>query len=184
MREAKQWQDSHLDRQARCSRLEYTLRPDRFGEPPQIFFARDCDCAQLARDRCRHLDVEQDKTALAKMLNQMVERHLRRIADTVEHRFTGEQSGNGHAINAADQALSLPALNTVRVRLFVQPHVCLDEVRADPGALSPGSRCGATFDDLAKSAVNRDFEGGLPNHPRQTSRDMEPVQVKNGAWVG
>ena len=164
--------------------FKYAVHLDGFGQPPQIFLARNFDRAQLLCDGRRQLNVEQDDAVAAQLLNQMVKRCFRRVADPVEHGFAREESANGHAVDAADELRSLPAFNAVRVTFFVQPRIGIDEVGAEPGALASGSRLRARLDDFAKGAVNSDFKDAVANHSRQTFRNMEPVQLKNRARVG
>src|SRR2546429_136187 len=164
--------------------FKYAVHLDGFGQPPQIFLARNFDRAELLCDGRRQLNVEQDDAVAAQVLNQMVKRGLRRVADPVEHGFAREESSDGHAVDAADELRSLPTFNAVLMPFFVQPRIGFNEVGADPGALASGSRLRARLDDFAEGAVNRDFKDAIANHSRQTFRNMEPVQLKNRARVG
>jgi len=57
----------------------------------------------------------------------------------MEHGFAGEESPDGHAVNAANQLVSLPAFQAVRMAAFVKPCVGVDEFSAgDVGYVRQG----------------------------------------------
>ena len=62
----------------------------------------------------------------------MPERDLRRISREMEHGLARKQSTLTHTIDAADQLIFLPTLNTVGATGFVQAQVGLDKLLSDP----------------------------------------------------
>ena len=96
------------------------------------------------------------------MFRQMKQRHLRRIAHAMKHRFAREKSANRHAINAARQFAVLPAFEAVRVPLFVQPRVGLDEFSGDPRIRPPRRARRAILDyHMRKRAIDGDFKSNV-----------------------
>ena len=88
--------------------------------PSEVLPTGDFNASQAAGDGGEHLYIEQAKTLVENVLHEMAESDFGGIARPVEHRFSGKQSADGDAIDAAGELFALPAFETMGVALLVQ----------------------------------------------------------------
>ncbi len=150
----------------------------------EVVFAGDPGAAESLRDGREHLDIEQLKIAGAEVLHERAQGHFGGVAGAVEHGFASEESAHGDAINATGEFVVEPAFEAVRVALFVQAGVGLDEFGSDPCATPAGPRQRAPFHHLAEGLVGGDAKFTAMNDARQASRDVQAVKGQHPARIG
>src|SRR5258708_40187064 len=87
----------------------------------QVHFARDADGSKLLRMGVRYLDVKQHEALTPETLDQMKERNLGAVADSVEDRFPGKEPANLHTIDPSGQMIFQPALDAMSGTGFMKP---------------------------------------------------------------
>src|SRR5262245_9863643 len=123
----------------RCAWSYPSIKRDRdqhgFAQPREVFGPRDRVSAKTPRVSVDDLGVEQHKAALAQPIEEVYQRDLRGIIDSVEHRLAGEQPANRHAVDPADEFPAEPRLDAVSLPKLMQTIVSRDHVGRDPGPL-------------------------------------------------
>ena len=130
--------------------------------------------------RRRPLHVEQGRTVELQELDRRPTRDLRRVGDPMEHRLTGEEPADPHAVQAPDELAVLPRLDAVRPTKLVQARVRGDERRVDPAVRAP--RVGAAVHHVDEGRIHAELEAvdGAP----QRAAPMEAVERDDPARVG
>ena len=102
---------------------------------------RHLDRAEGRQVRGHPLHVEQPPVHAVggQQLDQADQRHLRRVADPVEHRLAREQPADPHAVQPAGELAVAPRLDRVRPAQPVQLAVRRGDVAGDPPASRAGS---------------------------------------------
>ena len=110
----------------------------------QIEAARNFFRAELLQMRSEPLGVEQGKPARAHPLDQRPERDLGGAGRAMKHRFPEKRAADRDAVEAADEFVSRPGFDGVRMAELVQLRVAGDDLVVDPGVGAalrrPGSR--------------------------------------------
>ena len=132
---------------------ERNRRLQGVGQTAEVIVAWDFDGAEALAVGRELLDVEEQISPGAKMFDQGDQGDFRGVALVVEHRFGGEQTGDGDAVDAARQAALAPGLDAVGVAQAVHLRVGLDHGRRDPGAALAPPAAGATADHARKILV-------------------------------
>ena len=81
----------------------------------EVFGARDFDGAESLQMRRVPLGIEENEAALLEVLDQTEQRHLRRLADVVEHRLAEERAPDRDAVKAAGKPAILPRFDGMGV---------------------------------------------------------------------
>jgi hypothetical protein len=118
------------------------------------------------------LAVEQAVAADLQARDEPGERHFRGVARRREHRFSEEGGAEIDAVKAADQRLTLPALDGMGMAAQIEEAIALLDLGVDPGLFA----IGAAADDLGKGAVAGDGEAALAQGLPQRAGKAEPVQ--------
>src|SRR5262249_57405235 len=100
------------------------------------------------------LRVEQSEAAGDQPRHKMHERHLRGVANAVEHALSEEGASEAHAVESADQITVLPDFDAVSVAERMQSAIEVADALVDPGVLAPGLRCGAACNDRVECLVD------------------------------
>src|SRR5437763_3196672 len=105
-----------------------------FPDAGTIVVARDFPAAQKREVGGQNLDVEEEESAVAEPVNAGGKRHLGRSAHAMEHRFAGEESAHGDAVEPSGEPRFLPDLDAVRPPEAVQLRIRVEDVGRDPGS--------------------------------------------------
>src|SRR5882762_9073024 len=102
----------------------------------------------------------------------------------MEHRLRSEETANGYAVNAANEAFSLPAFKAVGIPASMKSGISFHKLWGDPGLAPPRSGLRATFHNVTESAVGRDSERLLLEQLLQAACRVKPVHFKNRTRIG
>jgi hypothetical protein len=120
---------------------------------------------------------------LPEVLDEMEQRNLRCIADAMEHGFAGKQTAHRHAIDAANEFVVLPTLQTMCMAEAMKFGICRDEFGTDPGMCASARWSGTAFHDFAESSIDGDLKRILPNQFYKTTRCPKVFQLDNTSWI-
>src|SRR5207248_8471426 len=127
-----------------------------FPDAGTIVVARDFPAAQKREVGGQNLDVEEEESAVAEPVHAGGKRHLGRSAHAMEHRFAGEESAHGDAVEPSGEPRFLPDLDAVRPPQAVQLRIRVEDVGRDPGSFPRAIR--ARPHDVVERLVERDAE--------------------------
>src|SRR6201999_4155388 len=108
--------------------------------------------------------------------HQMHQRHLRGVADAVEHALAEKGAAKVYAVQSAGEIPILPDLDAVAVTERMQPGIEVANAPVDPGILAAcGGRCAAGHDGLERR-VDGDRETIRAHRAGQTRGNAEVVE--------
>ncbi len=142
---------------------------------------RDFDGAEAAQMLGDILGVEQHETAGDQPRHQMHQRHLRGVADAMEHALAEEGAAEADAVEPADQFVLLPDLDAVAMAEFVQAEIEIADALVDPGVVAAGLRRGAAGDHRLERGVDGHGEGVGAHGARQARRDAKTIERDHAA---
>lgn len=114
----------------------------------------------------------------------MDQRHLRGVPLAREHAFSEKGAVQGDAVEAADEALALPAFEAVGEAKLVKLHVQPLDGAVDPGLGAARACFGAGQDHLVEGAVGADLEEIGAHRAGQAAGHVERVQRNDAATLG
>lgn len=131
--------------------------------------------------RGQELAVEQLPAARDQPRDEMRERDLRRVARAADHRFAEKGASERHAIEAADEAVPLPAFDAVRMAEAKEPRIARLDQRVDPRGRAVGRGLGAQRHHPGEGGVGGDAKAVGNDDLFQAARQAEPVQGQDRA---
>ena len=147
------------DRLSKRQRRKIRLADQGFLEQSVIAAFGNLDRAegpQMVRDILR---VEQPVSAGLEPCDQMDERDLGCIARAVEHAFAEEGAPKRHAIEPADETITLINLDRMTMASIEQRAIDAADASIDPGAGAILFRLGATLDHRIEVAIDMNGAG-------------------------
>jgi len=167
-----------------CSKYLYRMKPgfqhQSLLQSPQIFLTRDFLCAELREMRGIPLGVEQREAALLEYPDEMPERDLGGVGDTVEHRLPEECSTDSHSVEPSGQPALLPNLHRVGAAILKERLVTTRNRVRDPGLLAGRASLKHSFE----VTVDPEFPSGSPQGAAESVGHMKLFQGEDAPWVG
>ena len=136
------------------------------------------------------LAIEQCRPAAPQRRDQPGQRDLRGIRDPAEHALAAKYPVKTDAVEAADQFITLPALQRMGMAKPVQVQITRDDPLADPALATGGvilglggARRGAGLHDFAKGFIAAHAKAPAPQGSRQRARAAEVVERQDRAGI-
>src|SRR5690606_37663028 len=153
-------------------------------EQAMVARALDLDGAEGGEMRRDELGVEQRIAAGLEPRDEMDEGDLRGVAGAVEHALAEERAGERHAIQPADQRVSVIDLDGVAMSDVEQLAVERADARIDPGAVAAACDLRAAVDHRVEVAIDMDGEGRRAHGAGEPRRDVKALERENAAMLG
>lgn len=108
------------------------------------------------------------------------QRHLRCVGRAREHAFPEKGAAQRYAIKPADEPLTVPAFDAVRVPHRVKTSACFKYRFVDPAILPTFDQRGTAPHDVGKHRIRRHPESVGTDSLAERARDMQRIEGQDG----